>query len=166
MKKKHLIHFFIFVSCIQTVSAQPKIPQQKQPLQQTTNVEQPQKFSKKNITIKSPVIHFSPGYATKVFGSGSQEARNGVLNCNLLVNQVWPFPNAQVSPVCLEATISCVRFGLFVKGLEKSPEARLAQIQQSLIYAQNEVNAKLLGCVLALEGTVDGTLTLPQSSGY
>ena len=107
-------------------------------------------------------VPFSPGVAEQVLRG---IPNNGALNCRLLINQTWPYPTPQVNPVCQDATNSCIRYSLIQRDLKRAKGERLAALKQAFPLARNDVQLKLMGCVVAIEATMNGG-SLLGAAGY
>ena len=110
-----------------------------------------------------PSVVFSPGVAAQVTGNPSQ---TGELNCKILINKTWPYPNSQVSPICDDATTSCIRYSLIQKSLKKAKGERYKELQEDLPTARKDVKMKLMGCVEAIEATINNSNSLTDIAGY
>ncbi len=113
----------------------------------------------------SPSVTFAPGISSQIFGTGTPEAKKNALSCDLLINQTWPYPNAQVTGICQDATTSCIRYKLIQKNQEKAKEGRLNTLKTNLPVAYKDAEMKILGCVVAIEATISGDLLLNNTSG-
>jgi hypothetical protein len=123
-------------------------------------------FQTCNASAPNPSVPFTQKTADSLFGPGTPEAKNRVLNCQMLINRVWPYPSAQVSPLCDDASTSCLRLSLLYKAAKSSDPTTVAQIKSDLPNAKNDVEMKLMGCAQAIEVTLNNPTSLTDTSGY
>jgi len=109
----------------------------------------------------SPSFEFSRNVATQLYGAG----RKGVLNCDVLINKQWSYPNAGVTSFCNEAQTSCLRLGLVEQALKK-PSKDIERLKKDYALALNHLEMSLSGCYLAIEATISNAQSIDKAAGF
>jgi hypothetical protein len=113
-----------------------------------------------------PYVHFSPEVASLLFGNKNPSNPKGVLDCRVLVAHSWPYPNSQVTPICTDAEIACLRYGLLSKSLKEAKGAKLERLKKDFAMSHSDVYLRLRGCQLAIEATISQTASLVEAAGF
>ena len=115
---------------------------------------------------EGPSVLFSPGIPGRLMGMGNTSSKSRILDCRSLLTKLWAYPNAQVTGICNEAEIACLRYGLSQEALKKGKEAITENFKATLPLIRNDAQLKLRGCQLAIEGTLSGFKSMPGAAGY
>lgn len=113
-----------------------------------------------------PYVEFSPEVASLLFGSKNPSNPKGVLDCKVLVAHSWPYPNSQVTPICTDAEIACLRYGLLSESLKIAKGAKLERLKKDFALSHSDVYLRLRGCQLAIEATMSQTFSLVEAAGF
>ena len=104
----------------------------------------------------APVVEFPKAIATQVAGSG--DASHGILNCPILLNKQWPYPNAQVTAFCNEAETGCLRYALILQQMKVAKgAAHLTRLKRDAALAWDDTQLRLRGCELSIEASANNT---------
>jgi len=113
-----------------------------------------------------PSIPFSPEIALMLFGTLNPNNPKGILNCEVLVAHSWPYANSQVSPLCTDAEVACLRFGLIHISLKRAKGAQAEALKKDYSAGYNDVMLRLRGCQLAIEATTNTNSSLVEAAGF
>lgn len=103
---------------------------------------------------QEPSVEFSKAVATQVAGSGA--ATHGILNCPILLNKQWAYPNAQVTAFCNDAETACLRYALILQQIKLAKGATyLAKLKRDVGFAWNDTQLRLWGCALSIEASAN-----------
>lgn len=109
----------------------------------------------------SPTATLDPKAAQQVFGPGRTS-----LDCSMLINRAWAYPDAQIKSICDEATISCASYGLLQHRTRDVKGQSLQEVQSVLDLSLQVAKMKLVACAQALEVVVTTGETFLKASGY
>lgn len=120
--------------------------------------------SKKKIdpAYATPAIEVSRGVSEKVF----LDPKRKWLNCPMLFNNSWSYPNGSSIALCDDAQLACIRYGLILQKMKTATGPSLAELKKVLVLSKDEVKLRLQGCELILDVTWDGTKTMQDAAGY
>jgi hypothetical protein len=113
-----------------------------------------------------PSVPFSPEMAVMLFGRMNPDNPNGELNCRILVAHSWPYTNSQVTPLCTDAEVACLRYGLLHQNLRSAKRAKAETLKKNIAASYADVMLRLLGCVLAIEATATTNSSLVEAAGF
>ncbi len=111
----------------------------------------------------SPTAQFSREVARQVFGVGNPKS---ILNCSILLNKTWAYPNAQATSFCNDAETSFVRYCLVEQKIKHPQGADMDKLKHTYALARQDTILKLEGCVLAIEATISGNTSVLEGSGF
>lgn len=86
------------------------------------------------------------------------------LNCALLLDQSWYSPDAQVTALCNEAQIACVRYGLLNQFVKSGKSDSLTK--RDLSFVKNDTQLKLRGCAIAIDAVTTKGQSLLDAAGF
>lgn len=110
-----------------------------------------------------PALQIPEVLAEKLF----YNAEKKLLNCPLLFEGSWSYPDGYVASICNDAQLACLRYGLLVQKIKKTSNGRLLQeLQKTLALEKQEVGMRLRACQIILEATLIEGKTLQESTGY
>lgn len=109
-----------------------------------------------------PAIAVTPEFSDKIFMDPSKK----LLNCPMLFNNAWEYPNGSSIALCDDAQLACIRYGLILQKIKKATGPLLRELQKTLVISKEEVKLRLRGCELVIEATGIGTQTMQEAAGY
>lgn len=109
-----------------------------------------------------PAIVVSAEFSDKIFMNPQQK----LLNCPMLFNNSWNYPNGSSLALCDDAQLSCLRYGLILEKMKTSTGPLLAELKKTLVASKAEVALRLRGCELVIEATGIDTKTMQEAAGY
>lgn len=89
-----------------------------------------------------------------------------VLNCPILFDNSWDYPNGTSIALCDDAQLACLRYGLLVQRIKTAKGKLLEELQKTLVLEKDEVKIRLRGCHLILEATIPIEKSLEEAAGY
>ena len=123
--------------------------------------------SKSSSKDPGPSVPFPVTYMRKLAGVTLAAKAKGRLDCSLLLNKTWPYPNALVTPFCYNAETSCAALHLFKTSQQKATENDLKTMNQLSPYVDANVVMNLYACAEALQATLtNNTKALPPMGSY
>jgi len=138
-------YFFLIILCFLTTN-QMTFAQKAQP----------------NAELYYPAIQLSNALREAIFLDQNQK----VLNCPILFNNSWDYPNGTSIALCDDAQLACLRYGLLIQRIKTATGKLLEELQKTLVLEKNEVTIRLRGCHLILEATVPIEKSLEEAAGY
>jgi hypothetical protein len=109
-----------------------------------------------------PAIEISAQLSQQIFVDKTQK----VINCPILFDNSWDYPNGSSIALCDDAQLACLRYGVLVQKIKTATGALLEELKKTLVLQKDEVKLRLRGCQLMLEATVSGEKTLQEAAGY
>ena len=109
-----------------------------------------------------PAIAVSSEFSDKIF----MDPQRNLLNCPMLFNNNWNYPNGSSLALCDDAQLACLRYGLIIEKMKKATGPLLAELKKTLISSKEEVKLRLRGCELVIEATGIDTKTMQEAAGY
>lgn len=113
-----------------------------------------------------PSVEFSSQVMNKLSGRKQSGPNQGILDCQTLLLKAWPYPNAQVAPLCNDALYSCIRYGLIEQRIKAATGNTLELLKKDIALAANDTQMTLRGCQLAIESTLTNKQSLLEAAGY
>lgn len=124
---------------------------------------QTSRLPKGNPALAYPAIELSKKIAEQVFIDKGQR----YINCPILLDNSWAFPNGSVNAICTDAELACLRYGLLIQKIQTAKGKLLEELKKTLALEKNEVTLRLRGCQLIIEATVpSNNKSLAEAAGY
>ena len=108
-----------------------------------------------------PAIQISKELSQKIFLNTAQK----VINCPILFDNSWDYPNGSSIALCDDAQLACLRYGLLIKEIETAQGKYLEELEKTLVLQKQEITIRLRGCELSLKSTINGE-ALQEAAGY
>ena len=115
-----------------------------------------------NSELYYPAIELSRKLAEQIFVEKPQK----FLNCPILFDNSWDYPNGSSIALCDDAQTACLRYGLLIQKMKTAKGKLLEELKKTLVLEKDEVKIRLRGCQLILEATISGEKSLTEAAGY
>lgn len=103
----------------------------------------------------NPAVDFSKAALSALAGPDVAYKAKGKMNCKMLLEKEWAYPDAIIPAFCYPAETSCVSYDLFKSALATTaPGPDLEDMKASLPYVIQNVLMNLYGCAQALEASL------------
>lgn len=109
-----------------------------------------------------PAIKISKKLSEAIF----LDTTRSVLNCPLLFDNSWDYPNGSSIALCDDAQLACLRYGLLQEKRKVATGRLLEELNKTLVLEKQEVGLRLRACQLVLEATTIDQKTLEEAAGY